>query len=108
MMEFGQFPGANAARANCAAAESVGVGLIPSLFWTYFTVPGLVGDSVNQWGNVNSESTAFMRTHTLEILARYKDSPAIWAWKFGNANRLDACGEVRVPNQLAVAGADHC
>lgn len=67
-----------------ADAEATGIGLIPSLFWYFPTVPDLVGEPVDQWGNPNSQTHAFMRQYTTEMVRRYKDSPAIWAWEFGN------------------------
>lgn len=67
-----------------AEAERQGLGLIPSLFWTYSTLPDLVGESLDQWGNADSKTRAFMRQYTTEVVSRYKDSPAIWAWELGN------------------------
>lgn len=66
------------------SAESNGIGLIPSLFWFLAAVPDLVGEHINQWGNPNSKTIDFMRTYTSEMVSRYKDSPAIWGWEFGN------------------------
>ena len=66
------------------AAEQDGIGLIPSLFWNPNAIPDLVGESVNQWGNPNSKTIAFMRTYTSEVVMRYKNSPAIWGWEFSN------------------------
>lgn len=60
------------------------VGLVVSLNWTYFSIPDLMGEHVNQWGNPNSKTIAFMRTYTADIVSRYKDSPTIWAWEFCN------------------------
>lgn len=65
-------------------AERYRVGLIPSLFWFYAAVPDLMGEHVNQWGNPDSKTIAFMRTYTAEVVDRYKNSPAIWGWEFGN------------------------
>ncbi len=65
-------------------AEVNNVGLIPSLFWYYISVPDLVGEHANQWANPDSKTIAFMRTYTAEMVNRYKDSPAIWGWEFGN------------------------
>jgi hypothetical protein len=67
-----------------SAAEKYGVGLIPSLFWNYATVPDLAGEPIDQWGNPQSKTHAFMRQYTTEVVSRYKDSPAIWGWEFGN------------------------
>ena len=67
-----------------ADAEKCGIGLIPSLFWYYPTVPDLMGEPLDQWGNPESKTLAFMRQYTTEVVSRYKDSPAVWGWEFGN------------------------
>lgn len=64
------------------------VGLIPSFFWTNFMVPDIVGEPVNSWGNPDSRTRQFMRSFTAEVVERYKDSPAIWGWEFGNEFNL--------------------
>lgn len=69
-------------------AEEYGIGLIPSFFWHNPTIPDLVGESVNQWGNVNSKTHEFMRKFTQEIVVRYRDSQAIWGWELGNEFNL--------------------
>lgn len=81
-------------------AESHGIGLIPSLFWNATAIPDLVGEPVNQWGNPRSKTIAFMQRYTGEVVSRYKDSPAIWGWEFGNemnayADLLDQAGKFR-------------
>jgi len=72
------------------AAERHGVGLIPSLFWYMPMVPDLVREPCDQWGNPDSQTHRFMRTYTREVVTRYLDSPAIWAWEFGNEYNLAA------------------
>jgi hypothetical protein len=72
------------------SAEQHQVGLIPSLFWLLSTVPDLVGESCNQWGNPASRTQAFMREYAREVVTRYRASPAIWAWEFGNEYNLVA------------------
>lgn len=72
------------------AAQKHGIGLIPSLFWHMPTVPDLVHESCDQWGNPNSKTHEFMRTYTREVVTRYRDSPAIWGWEFGNEYNLAA------------------
>lgn len=72
------------------AAETHGVGLIPSLFWWYAAVPDMVGEPMSAWGDRESETHAFMRTYVEEVVTRYRDSPAIWAWEFGNEYNLQA------------------
>jgi hypothetical protein len=66
------------------AAEESNVGLIADLFWVSYTVPDLVGEPRNQWGNSQSKTRQFMRTYTREVVSRYVNSPAIWGWEFGN------------------------
>lgn len=72
------------------AAEEHGIGLIPSLFWNNSCIPDLVGEPRNQWGNPGSKTIAFLRQYTADVVARYRDSPAIWAWEFGNEYDLAA------------------
>lgn len=72
------------------AAESAGIGLVPSLFWWSACIPDLMKEPRNQWGNPASKTHAFMRTYTEQVVSRYLDSPAIWAWEFGNEYSLAA------------------
>jgi hypothetical protein len=72
------------------AAEEHGVGLIPSLLWYSAAVPDLAGEPRDQWGNPQSKTHAFMRRYVQEVVTRYKESPAIWGWEFGNEYSLDA------------------
>lgn len=69
-------------------AEQDRIGLIPSLFWKLGTVPRLVGESPPQLGDPKSKSIAFIKRYTKEVVERYKDSPAIWGWEFGNEANL--------------------
>ncbi|HEY3284732.1 MAG TPA: hypothetical protein VGN26_20865, partial [Armatimonadota bacterium] len=72
------------------SAERNQVGLIASLFWCYSTVPDLVGEPVDQWGNPKSKTHAFMRRYVREVVTRYRQSPALWGWEFGNEYLLSA------------------
>jgi len=72
------------------SAETAGIGLIPSLFWHMSTVPDIVGEPMDQLGNPNSKTIAFIRRYTKEVVLRYRGSPAIWAWEFGNEYNLHA------------------
>lgn len=71
-------------------AERTGVGLIPSLFWHPPTISDLAGESFGQWGQESSRTIAFMRVYTREVVLRYRSSPAIWAWEYGNEFNLPA------------------
>ena len=66
------------------AAEAANVGLIADLCWVSYTVPDLVGEPRDQWGNSQSKTRQFMRTYIGEVVSRYVNSPAIWGWEFGN------------------------
>ena len=72
------------------AAEEAKIGLIPSLFWNPSTVADLCGEPLDQYGEKGSKSIAFIRQYTTEVVTRYKASPAIWAWEFGNEYNLGA------------------
>lgn len=72
------------------AAEEAGLGLIPSLFWWSACIPDLVGEPRNAWGNPDSKTQAFMRRYVEDVVTRYVDSPAVWAWEFGNEYSLQA------------------
>lgn len=86
------------------AAEELEIGLIPSLFWNHSTIPDLLGESVNQWGNKDSKTNAFMRQYVQEVVTRYKNSPAIWGWEYGNELNLvtDLPGDDANLPQIAV------
>lgn len=70
------------------SAEQNGVGLIPSFFWRLATVQELVGEEAAQLGNVNSKSNQLIREFARDMVLRYRDSPAIWGWEFGNEANL--------------------
>ncbi|WP_158563324.1 cellulase family glycosylhydrolase [Chitinophaga silvatica] len=86
------------------SAEEIGIGLIPSLCWNFTTIPDLVKEPVGQWGNPKSKTIAFMRQYVKEIVSRYKQSPAIWGWEFGNEYNLviDLPGDTINLPQVAV------
>ncbi len=75
-------------------AEEAGVGLIPSVFFAYTYVPDLIGEPRSAWGDTSSKTHAFMRQYVEEVVTRYRDSKAIWAWEFSNEFNLD----VDLPN----------
>jgi hypothetical protein len=72
------------------SAEKHGIGLVPSLFWNWSTIPDLAGETCDQWGNPDSKTHALMRAYVADLVDRYKDSPAIWGWEFGNEFNLEA------------------
>jgi hypothetical protein len=72
------------------SAEQHGIGLIPSLFWLDACVPDLVGEPLDQWANPASKTQAWMRDYIREVVTRYRDNSALWAWEFGNEYSLAA------------------
>jgi hypothetical protein len=72
------------------AAETNHIGLIPSLFWHLPTVADLVNEPLQSLGDTNSRSIAYIRSYTTDIVSRYRGSPAIWGWEFGNEAALAA------------------
>ena len=72
------------------SAEKHGIGLVPSLFWHFACVPDLVGEPMDQWGNPQSKTHAWMREYVREVVIRYRNNPAIWAWELGNEYSLSA------------------
>lgn len=71
-------------------AETRGVGLVPVLFWSFFAVPDTVGEPISAWGDEASRTRQLMRRYTREVVERYRNSSAIWAWEFGNEFINDA------------------
>lgn len=67
-----------------ACAERHGVGLVPSLFWTTFGMADLAGERLDQMAVSNSVTRQKMREFATEVVNRYKNSSAIWAWEFSN------------------------
>ena len=71
-------------------AQKDHVGLIPDFFWNSSTVPDLVGEARDQWGNPNSKTIRFMRSYVSQFMKRFAHSPAIWGYEFGNEYNLAA------------------
>ena len=83
-------------------AEKAGIGLIPSVFWNS-NLQKLVGEHREAWGRPESRTIALMRQYVADLVGRYKDSPAIWAWELGNEWNLSAdlpnAAEFRKPGE---------
>jgi len=79
-------------RLDCVvkSAEKHGIGLVPSLFWSFPCIRDLVGEPMDHWGNPASKTHAWMREYVREVVTRYSDNPTIWAWEFGNEYSLSA------------------
>lgn len=77
------------------SAEKHDIGLIPSFFWS-MTLPDLAGEHRDQWGNPDSKTISMMREFTGTIVARYRESAAMWGYEFGNEPNL----HVDLPNAV--------
>jgi hypothetical protein len=73
-----------------SAADRAGVGIVATINWNLSAVSDLMGEPVRAWGSPDSKTIAFMAEYTRDIVSRYKNSPAIWAWEFGNEMALGA------------------
>lgn len=65
-------------------AEKEGIGLIPSFFWSIPAVPDYFGEHMDAFADDSSLTMKFIRRYVQEMVVRYKDSPAIWGWEYGN------------------------
>lgn len=72
------------------SARRHNIGLIPSLFWHWSTLPDLAGEPCDQWGNPQSRTHALMRQYVADLVTRYRESPVIWGWEMGNEFNLPA------------------
>ncbi len=72
------------------SAENHGVGVVMTIFWNVWTTPNMVGEGLGQWANPNSATRAHMETYVEEVVTRYRNSSAIWAWEFANEFNLRA------------------
>jgi hypothetical protein len=72
------------------AAEDNHFGIIADLFWCNWAVCDVVGEHMDAWSDLNSQTYAFMRQYVQDVVGRYKDSPAIWGWECGNEYNLSA------------------
>ena len=85
-------------------AEEAKIGLIPSVFWT-LALPDSAGETREEWLKPESKARGRMRGYVRELVRRYKQSPAIWGWEFGNELNLSVdlpnAAEFRQPAQTA-------
>ena len=50
----------------------------------------VVGEPIGSWEIRRSRTVEYMREYTRLVVSRYRLSPAIWAWEFGNEYNLPA------------------
>ena len=67
-----------------ALAGKYHVSLICSLFWSQW-VKDLTGESdLAAWATPGTKTHRMMATYVQEVVTRYRSSPAIWGWEWGN------------------------
>lgn len=71
-----------------STCERLGIGIVASIGWNYASFADLVGEPHKAWGKSDSKTTRFFTTYVQDIVTRYKNSPAIWMWEFGNEMAL--------------------
>ncbi|MBE6872167.1 MAG: glycoside hydrolase family 5 protein [Ruminococcaceae bacterium] len=85
-------------------AEAFDIGLICSMFWYDTGLTDYCDEPRNTgWGDENSKTREFMRRYTTDVVNRYKNSPAIWVWEFGNEYNLG----MDLPNASSCRPAIH-
>ena len=72
----------------CAIAEKNHVGLIPSLFFTFWPDALAHEHGLAVWNNPKSRTYRIWRQYTIQMVTRYAHNPAIWGWEFGNEFNL--------------------
>ena len=73
-----------------AKAEECEIGIVASLFWRVVTMSIVAGEPASAMGDENSKTVALSKQYIHDIMTRYQNSPAIWAWEIGNEYNLDA------------------
>lgn len=71
-------------------AEELGIGLIPSLFWTYAVNDYCDEPYQSAFFDENSKTVRFTREYVQTFVKRYAESPAIYGWEFSNERVLGA------------------
>ncbi len=69
-------------------AAQLEIGLIPSLFWLSHAVPDYVDEPIRSWGKADSQTIAFMKQYTTDVVTTLRGCKALFAWEFGNELNL--------------------
>lgn len=73
-----------------AYAEKYKIGIVFDLCWAVDAIPDYYWGYRSDIGNANSEVVKAAKSYVKDIVTRYKNSPAVWAWEIGNEYNLDA------------------
>jgi hypothetical protein len=84
-----------------ATAGKCGIGLIPSFCWT-MDLPEAVGETHGRWADPQSKTIATMRRLVGDTVRRYRTSPVLWAWEFGNEMNfaVDIPSDKELPREI--------
>ena len=72
----------------CAIANKYHVGLIPSLFFTFWPNALAREHGLAVWNNPKSRTYRIWTQFVTQMISRYAHNPAIWGWEFGNELNL--------------------
>lgn len=67
-----------------ASAAANHIGLIPSIIWNIDMPVLMAGQTQAAYADTGSATWVWVKNYYTEIVTRYKNSPAIWAWEIGN------------------------
>lgn len=67
-----------------AAGERLGMRLVPSVIFAPAGISDHFREPFSAWGDPASQTRRFMAAHVARIVARYRSSPALFMWEFGN------------------------
>ena len=71
-----------------AACEKHHIGVFASICWNFPVLYQYTGETAESMGDESSKTVALAKKYFTDVVKRYKDSPAIWAWEFGNEYNL--------------------
>ena len=70
-------------------AEKYQIGIVFDLCWAIDAIPDYVWAYRSDIGDANGEVVKTAKKYVADVVTRYKNSPAVWAWEIGNEYNLD-------------------
>jgi len=74
----------NRLKAFMDAAKAQNIGVVLDVFYNWSAFPDLKGEHLPAIGDSSSKTRDFMRTALTELVTKFKDHEALWAWEFAN------------------------
>jgi Cellulase (glycosyl hydrolase family 5) len=71
-----------------ADAQTYNIGLIPDVYWNWWTIPDIKGEPYDAWGNSSSQTRIFGASFAQALSTRYASNPTIWVWEMSNEYNL--------------------